>query len=114
MQLPSDLAEPVRALSLRVVAACDQAMKIIDHLDELVETGFGGREVTRVEEMIEELARIESETDALLDRACRTLFGMEDQLGISTVYWHQILLWIADVADYAERVGNRLRLLIAN
>jgi hypothetical protein len=42
------------------------------------------------------------------------LFGLEDELGVATVYWHQIILWIADLADYAERVGNRLRLLIAN
>ena len=114
MKLPDVLAEPVRSLSARVIAACDQAQRIIDELDELVETGFAGREVSRVEEMISELARIETETDVLLDRACRTLFGIEDELGISTVYWHQILLWIADLADYAERVGNRLRLLIAN
>jgi hypothetical protein len=114
MQLPEELAEPVRSLAARVVAACDQAQRIIDELDELVETGFAGREVSRVEEMIAELARIETETDELLDKACRTLFGIEDRLGISTVYWHQILLWIADLADYAERVGNRLRLLIAN
>ena len=39
---------------------------------------------------------------------------LEDELGVATVYWHQIILWIADLADYAERVGNRLRLLIAN
>jgi predicted phosphate transport protein (TIGR00153 family) len=114
MKLPQPLAEPVRNLARRVVAACEQAQRIIDELDELVETGFQGREVTRVEEMISELARIETETDELLDQACRTLFGIEDELGISTVYWHQILLWIADIADYAERVGNRLRLLIAN
>jgi predicted phosphate transport protein (TIGR00153 family) len=114
MQLPQALAEPVRSLSVRVVAACDQAHRIIDELDELVETGFAGREVSRVEEMISELGHIESETDQLLDHACRTLFGMEEELGISTVYWHQILLWIADLADFAERVGNRLRLLIAS
>jgi predicted phosphate transport protein (TIGR00153 family) len=114
MKLPQPLAEPVRNLARRVVAACEQAQRIIDELDELVETGFQGREVALVEEMISELARIETETDQLLDHACRTLFAMEDELGISTVYWHQILLWIADVADYAERVGNRLRLLIAN
>jgi predicted phosphate transport protein (TIGR00153 family) len=114
MQLPDALAEPVRRLATRVVAACDQAQRIIDELDELVETGFAGRQASRVEEMISELARIESDTDALLDHACRTLFGMENELGIATVYWHQILLWIADLADYAERVGNRLRLLIAN
>ncbi len=114
MKLPDALAEPVRSLAARVVVACEHAERIINELSELVETGFAGREVARVEGMISELARIESETDQLLDHACRTLFGMEDELGIATVYWHQILLWIADIADYAERVGNRLRLLIAN
>jgi len=114
MQLPEALAEPVRSLAARVVVACEHAERIINELSELIETGFAGREVARVEGMISELARIESETDELLDRACRTLFGMEDELGIATVYWYQILLWIADIADYAERVGNRLRLLIAN
>ena len=38
MQLPEALAEPVRGLTVRVVAACDQGQRIIDELDELVET----------------------------------------------------------------------------
>jgi predicted phosphate transport protein (TIGR00153 family) len=76
--------------------------------------GFKGREVSRVEEMIGELGRIETDTDVLQDRACRTLFGMEAEMGVATVYWHQVILWIGDIADYAERVGNRLRLLIAS
>ena len=113
MKLPESLVEPFRALALRTVVACEQGQRVIDELDELIETGFGDREVTRVEEMISKLGRIETETDQLLDSACRTLFAMEDELGVATVYWHQILLWIADVADYAEKVGNRLRLLIA-
>ena len=79
-----------------------------------METGFSGRQNARVEEMIEELGRIETDTDRLQDHACRVLFGMESDLGVATVYWHQIILWIADLADYAERVGNRLRLLIAH
>jgi len=113
MHLPATLVEPFRALAQRTVVACEQAQRIIDELDELIETGFGDREVTRVEEMIAKLGQIETETDELLDSACRTLFGIENELGVATVYWHQILLWIADVADYAEKVGNRLRLLIA-
>jgi len=113
MQLPAELVQPFRALAERVIAACDQAQRIINELDELLETGFAGREVTRVEGMIEELGRIESETDVLQDTACRALFAIEDELGIATVYLHQSILWIADIADYAERVGNRLRLLIA-
>ena len=114
MHLPAPLVEPFRALAVRSVEACEQAAKVINELDELVETGFGEREVRRVESMISELGRIESETDELLDTACRALFAMEGELGVATVYWHQLLLWIADLADYAERVGNRLRLLIAN
>jgi uncharacterized protein Yka (UPF0111/DUF47 family) len=27
--------------------------------------------------------------------------------------WYQIIEWIGDLADYAEKVGDRLRLLIA-
>lgn len=114
MTLPATLAEPVGVLAERVVAACEQAERIIQELDELVETGFAGREVGRVDAMITELGRIESETDTLQDTACRALFALEAELGVATVYWHQIILWIANIADYAERVGNRLRLLIAN
>lgn len=114
MYLPDPMIEPVRALAARVVAACEQGKKVVDELDELVETGFGEREIARVEEMISRLGDIESDTDDLLDRAARTLFSMEAELGVATVFWHQLILWIADLADYAERVGNRLRLLIAS
>jgi uncharacterized protein Yka (UPF0111/DUF47 family) len=39
---------------------------------------------------------------------------MESELGVGTVFWYEMVGWIADLADYAERVGNRLRLLIAS
>jgi len=114
MHLPPALAEPVLALAKRVVAACEQGQSVIDELDELVETGFGEREVERVVSMISRLGEIETETDELQDRAARALFGLESELGVATVFWHQVILWIADLADYAERVGNRLRLLVAS
>ena len=113
MHLVGPLVEPFRALAVRSVEACEQGKKVIDELDELIETGFGDREVARVENMISELGRIETETDELLDAACRSLFAIEDEIGVASVYWHQLLLWVADLADYAERVGNRLRLLVA-
>ncbi len=113
MHLPDTLREPVLSLAHRVLAACEQGQRIVDELDELVETGFGEGEVARVDEMITELGRLESETDAELDRAARALFAKEEELGVATVFWHQIILWIANLADLSERVGNRLRLLIA-
>ena len=114
MHLPEPLIEPVRALARSVVAACEQGQRIIDELDELVETGFGESEMRRVDEMIRELNRLESETDRQLDAASRKLFSIENDLGVATIFWHQVLRQIARLADLAERVGNRLRLLMAH
>jgi len=45
--------------------------------------------------------------------AARKLFEIESDLGVATIFWHQVLRQIATLADLAERVGNRLRLLMA-
>ncbi|MDH3520330.1 MAG: TIGR00153 family protein [Myxococcales bacterium] len=113
MVIPEGLGEPMLDLVHRVLEACEQAERIVDELDELLETGFGGRESGRVEEMLRELARIETETDELAERVQRKLFSMESTLGVGTVFWYELINWVADLADYAERVGNRIRLLIA-
>jgi uncharacterized protein len=113
MVLPAPLCEPMLELVRRVLVACDQAERVIQELDELVEAGFQGREVGRVEEMIDELSRIETETDEMQDRCTRRVFALEAELGIATVYWHMLIGWVADLADHAEKVGSRLRLLIA-
>ena len=114
MHLPAVMVEPIQSLAHSVVAACEQGQRIVDELDELVETGFGESEMRRVDEMIRELNRLESETDRQLDLAARKLFAIEDELGVATIFWHQVLRQISRLADLAERVGNRLHLLMAH
>ncbi len=114
MVVPKQLASAFLELVRSVVTACEQAERVINELDELVETGFRGREVARVDEMIEELSRMESTTDDFEERVQRLLFGIEDELGISTIFWYKLIDDVGGMADYAERVGNRLRLLTAN
>jgi len=114
MELPDDFKELLLALSRRCIDACQQAARIIETLDELVETGFRGREMTRVEGMVEELNRIEDETDEQGLELTRKLFAHEDDMKpVSVVMWYQMFQWIGDLADYSEKVGDRLRLLIA-
>jgi predicted phosphate transport protein (TIGR00153 family) len=114
MTIPETMRDPMLDLVRGVLVACEQGERVINELDELVETGFGDREVARMEQMIGELNRRESETDAMAERCLLQLFEIEDELGVSTLFWYRIIQWIADMADYAERVGNRLRLLIAS
>jgi len=114
MVVPKELAAAFLELVRRAVSACEQAERVINELDELLEIGFRGREVAKVDEMINELSRMESETDALEERVQRILFGIEDELGISAIFWYKLIDYVGGMADYAERVGNRLRLLTAN
>jgi hypothetical protein len=114
MGLPDFLQEPMMMLSRRCVDTCDQSAKIIEELDELLAMGFRGREADRVEEMVEALNLIEDETDELGLALARRLFEHEDEIKpVSVMMWYQIIQWVGDLADYAEKVGDRLRLLIA-
>ena len=114
MEVPDNLRDPLLALTRRCVDACDQAVKIIGELDELVETGFRGRESDKVAEMVTELNKIETDTDHMGTELVRRLFAQEDEMKpVSVMFWYELIQWIGDLADYAEKVGNRLRLLLA-
>jgi len=114
MEVPPSLQEPLLALTRRCVDACNQAEKIIGELDELVLVGFGGRESEAVSAMVDELNKIENETDEMGMELTHRLFAEEDRMKpVSVMFWYQLIQWIGDLADYAEKVGNRLRLLMA-
>lgn len=113
MVTPPSLVEPLAALALSALDTCAQSSAVVNELDELVETGFGRHEISRIEEMITKLNEFESRADVLGEDALRALFAIEDEIGVGAYYWCEIIRWIGDIADYAERAGNRIRLLIA-
>ncbi len=114
MSVPEGMAEPLRALVRRCVDTCDLATSIIEQLDELLEMGFRGREASKVDDMLTQLSDIEDETDVMGMDLARALFAQEDDMNpVSVMFWYQMIQWIGDLADYAEKVGDRMRLLIA-
>ena len=114
MEIPDFMKEPMLALARRSVDACEQSAKIIEELDELLAMGFRGREASQVEAMVEKLNLIEDDTDELGIELARHLFEHEDEIKpVSVMMWYQLIEWVGDLADYAEKVGDRLRLLIA-
>jgi len=114
MTVPEDMKAPLRELVARCMETFEHSLAIVNELDELVETGFRGPEAKRVEAMVAEIERIEAETDRLGMDLARALFAQEDSLGaVSVVLWDRLIRWIGALADNAQRVGDRLLLLIA-
>ncbi|MFI8606748.1 TIGR00153 family protein [Pseudomonas sp. NPDC077186] len=114
MAIPQALQPLMRTYVQRSVDASAQALKAMNELDELLETGFAGREAVLVETLIEELGVIEQDTDRLQIEVRRNLFKLEKDLPpVDVMFLYQIIDWIGDVADRAQRVGNRLEQLLA-
>ncbi len=114
MDIPAQIKEQLFPYISSCVAVCHDALIIIGCLDELLEMGFRGKESSRVEKLIKDLNKAEDETDEMGIALSRTLFKCEDELKpVTVLFWYRLIEWIGDLADYAEKVGNRLRLMIA-
>lgn len=115
MEVIEPMRKPLITLVQRCVDTAFFSAKIIEELDELLEIGFRGREASEVEAMVSQLNKIEDETDELGSQLTKILFANEDDMKpVSVMFWYQLIQWIGDIADYAEKVGDRLRLLIAH
>jgi predicted phosphate transport protein (TIGR00153 family) len=71
--------------------------------------------VDLVEGLIEELDRIETDTDARQADLRASLYEIEDTLKpVDAVFMYQVIELTGEIADMAERVGRRLELLLSH
>jgi len=114
MQFPKEVGECLQQLIKRSVDAVTQAQTTINELDELVETGFRGREVELVEAMVNKLDDIESESDKIEVKVRGMVFKIENDLPpINVMFIYQVIDWAGELADLAQRVGSRFELMLA-
>lgn len=114
MDIPDALKGHVLPYVVACIQVCHQSLDIVEHFDELLEMGFRGKEGDKVEVLIKALNDAESVTDEMGVALSRLLFKHEDEMKpVSVLFWYRLIEWIGDLADYAEKVGNRLRLVIA-
>lgn len=115
MQIPPTIQEEFLAFVSRNVDAAKKARKSIRELDELYETGFSGAEAALVESLVEEMDRIEDDTDVMQAELRAKLFAIEQDLPpINVMFLYRVIQLTGDVADMAERIGRRLEVLLSH
>jgi len=114
MTIPVSMREQMNEFVHASVAAAEQALTAINELDELLESGFSGRELAVVENMIKELDELEEKADQLEIGVRTSLFALEAQLPpVDVMFLYNIIDWVGDIANRAHDVGGRLQLLLA-
>jgi hypothetical protein len=115
MQIPAEISEQFLDFVDRNIDAAKQARKSVSELDELFTVGFRGAEVELVTKLIEELDRIETDTDDKQAALRSALFDIEKSLDpIDAVFMYKVIELTGEIADMAERVGRRLELLLSH
>ena len=114
IEIPGELVECVRDYYQKNLNTSAQALKAINELDELLETGFRGKEATLVEELVVELDELEHQSDVSQVKLRAMLFQMEDSLPpVHVIFLYKIIDRLGELADISQKVGSRLLLLIA-
>jgi len=114
MVIPTSIQPSVVEFVQSAINAANQALKAINELDELLEAGFAGRELTVVENIIEELDALEHRADKLEVDLRLELFAIEDQLPpVNVIFLYRVIDTIGDLSNCAQKVGSRLQLLLA-
>jgi hypothetical protein len=96
------------------VDAVKQATIAINELDELLEVGFRGKVVKLVTHMIQTLNTLETASDHIQIDLRKKIFDIEHQLQpVDVIFIYRIIDQIADLSDYAQKVGSGLQILLA-
>lgn len=114
MSMPEQIRSVLTEYLTVSVAATALALKALEELDELVESGFSGREIDLIEKLVDSLGDVEHESDVKQIEVRSRLMSAERDLDpIDVMFLYRIIEWIGDLADDSQTVGNRMLCLIA-
>ena len=114
LNIPDTLNDNFIAYVRRCIDSANLAHKVVQEFDELLETGFKGREVSLVADMIHQLDVIEDDTDLLQIQLRQQLMAVENEHNpIDVMFLYKILEWVGEIADQSQRVGTRLELMLS-
>ena len=112
--IPEEMQESFLKYVERSLDSIHQAHRVIEEMDQLLETGFKGRELKLVNTMIQELDSIEDDTDQMQIQLRKMLLGIESRYNpIDVMFLYKVIEWVGVLADQAQRVGSRIELMLA-
>ena len=91
----------------------DLARGVVNHLDELLETGFGGVEAQSVQEMVAKVEEQEYESDISQRELLRLLLAHEEAISYGDFFlWTRVIQQIGGIADRSENLACAIRMTL--
>lgn len=114
MEVPDELKELLDELLEGTMEISSDAKSMIERLDQLLEVGFGGRQLEQVSLIIAGVRRSEHNIDNIVHRTRRALFSVESKLDpVSVIFWYKIIDLLEAISDQAENMADRILLFLS-
>jgi len=108
--MPERLRGPFEAFVEKNLETYASGRQVIQQIDELLATSFGGAEAEKVQRMVHDVAFKEHEADRLQHTLLRELFASEDELSMATFHvWNKLIQEVSELSNLSERLANRVR-----
>ena len=109
LKIPPRMADTFRTFRELNVKAVNLVASIVNELDELIESGFGGAEADKVRTRVREVALTEHEVDIIQRGLLKKLFASETDLSHGDLYlWMQLIHQLASLSNGSENLANRI------
>ncbi len=114
LELPPTLVEGTFEYVDKVVDVCRQTSALADYLPTLVEGDMVGTEAERALAMVAAVEKAEWEADRLQYSVSQALFALEDELkATDLLLWFRVFGELGQLANSAEKTGDRLRRMLS-
>ncbi|MBM4143355.1 MAG: TIGR00153 family protein [Lentisphaerae bacterium] len=112
LDMPADVQKDFLALVDKTVETNEALLKLAEHLAVLQKEDFEGVNADKVLEKVDEVCRLEWETDRLSQLCARRYYAADGLDPITVIILDKLCRALTNVADHAENVGKNIRLMI--
>jgi predicted phosphate transport protein (TIGR00153 family) len=114
IEIPAPLARDFREYVRSSVSSVSALNDVMQNFETLVGTGFMQSRTDNIDDHLNLVDERESQTDEKSRIVQQALFRLEDSLNpVDVMFLYQVIELVGDLADQAEAVGNRVRIILA-
>ena len=114
LDTPTAIKESLSDLVSHVVKTAYKGCDLIQELEALLESSFGGAEADKVDKATQVLGTLEWEADRKQFQLAQKLFSLGNQIDAADLFlWNEVIKKLGAVADKTEQIGKTLRIFLS-
>lgn len=111
--IPDDLKDLFRSFHELSIKSVDLVGSIVDELDELIETGFGGAEAEKIRTRARDVAFTEHQVDTIAHELVRGIYARDGELSVGEFHlWMRLTQIMSGLSNTAENLADSITMVL--